>query len=114
MKVAAFPSSNFKFKNRFRDEELVHSVVISEHAGVFEVVWGHGTPENPSPHPRDGQDSRSRTDRRDLRGLSVVSRFIGKDCQTSLHLFHNSIERVEDTVCTEFFPKLVPQNLCRV
>ena len=51
---------------------------------------------------------------RPARELRNEIRFIGKDCQTSLHLFHNSVERVEDTVCTEFFPKLVPQNLCRV
>ena len=30
--------SNSKFKNRFRDEELVHPVVIAGHAGFFEVV----------------------------------------------------------------------------
>ena len=51
---------------------------------------------------------------RPARALRNEIRFIGKDCQTSLHLFHNSVERVEDTVCAEFFPKLVPQNLCRV
>ena len=67
-------ASDSKFKNRFRDEELVHPVVFAGHAGFFEVVWEHGTPENPSPHPRDCKDSRSRTNRRDLRGLSLVSR----------------------------------------
>ena len=39
---------------------------------------------------------------RPARELKNEIRFIGKDCQTSLHLFHNSVERVEDTVCTEF------------